>query len=117
MRAPPITVPCECGEVRLVPYGESWKCETCGRTWNTAQIPADEYWGVMREMRRDRLQVIALALGVIAVIVLLGIFVSTALFLVVPILLGAWFIWFMPTWRRKVRRRARELPRWKLHAE
>ena len=117
MRAPPITVPCECGEVHLVPYGETWTCETCGRRWNTAQIPADEYWGVMREMRRYRLQVIAMALGVIAVIVILGIFVSRALFLVVPIILGAWFLWFMPTWRRRVRLRARNLPKWKLYPE
>ena len=55
MKGPPITVSCHCGEVRHIPYGEAWTCEKCGRRWNTAQIPAEDYWGIMREMRTYRL--------------------------------------------------------------
>jgi len=67
MRAPPITIACECGELRHVAYGERWTCEQCGRSWDTAQIPADEYWGLLRELRRERLVVIGIAAGLAVV--------------------------------------------------
>jgi Flp pilus assembly protein TadB len=117
MRGPPITIACDCGELRHVPYGEAWECESCGRRWNTAQIPADEYWGIMRGMRRMRLAVIAVALGLFAAFALLAVFVSEGLFLLLPVVLGMWFLMFMPWWRRRIRRQARSLPRWKLHPE
>jgi hypothetical protein len=117
MRAPPITIACDCGEMKHVPYGETWTCEVCQRTWNTAQIPADEYWGILRDMRRMRLAVIAIALGFTLVFGLLGIFVAPGLFFLLPIVLVGWFIWYMPWWRRKLRRRVRSLPKWKLHPE
>lgn len=117
MKGAPITVSCECGQLRHVPYGERWTCEECGRSWNTAQIPADEYWGIMREMRRYRLSVIGIALGTTAVFGLLALFVSEGLILLLPVVLAGWFIWYMPWWRRKVRRRARSLPRWQLTPE
>ena len=94
-----------------------WHCEVCGRRWNTAQIPADEYWGIMRAMRRYRLVVIGVAVGVVAVFAPLAVFVSEALFLFVPVVLAAWFIWFMPFWRRRIRRHARNLPTWDLRPE
>jgi len=72
MRGPPITIRCECGEVRDVPYGERWRCEVCRRSWNTSQIPAEEYWDLMREMRRLRFSVIGVALGISLVFGLLG---------------------------------------------
>lgn len=117
MKGPPITVRCECGETRHVPYGETWLCERCGRRWNTAQIPADEYWGIMRDMRRMRLTVIGIALAMAAVFALLAIFVAESLFLLLPVLLAAWLILYMPWWRRKVRRRARSVPKWNLRPE
>jgi len=117
VKGPPITVSCECGEVRHVPYGETWQCESCGRRWNTTQIPADVYWGIMREMRNYRLAVIGVALGTAALFGVLALFVNPALLLVFPLVLTGWFIWFMPWWRRKLRRRARSLPSWKLTPE
>jgi len=117
VRGAPITVRCDCGEVRHVPYGERWTCGKCGRRWNTAQIPADAYWGIMREMRRYRLSVVGAALAIVAVFTLLGVFAGGRFFLLMPIVLGFWFLWYMPLWRRKVRRRARNLPRWQLHPE
>jgi hypothetical protein len=100
-----------------VPYGQVWACEACGRRWNTGQIPSEEYWGIMRQMRRYRLQVVAVALLVVAIFVPLAILVSQRLFLFVPVVLGGWFLWYMPFWRRKVRRRARDLPKWTLTPE
>ena len=55
MQRPPITVSCDCGESREVPYGEAWRCESCGRVWDTNQIPAEEYEGLLRRMKRARL--------------------------------------------------------------
>lgn len=117
MRGAPISITCECGEFRRVPYGERWRCESCGRRWNTTQIPADEYWGIMREMRRYRLSVIGVAVAIAAAFGLLAVFVAERLFMVLPLVLAAWFILYMPWWRRKVRRRARTLPKWQLTPE
>jgi hypothetical protein len=117
VKGPPITIECECGELRHVPYGERWTCEACGRSWDTTQIPADEYWGIMRDMRRYRLVVIGVAFGLAVLFALLAIFVAESLFLLLPVILAGWFIWYMPLWRRKVRRAARSLPRWEIHPD
>lgn len=117
MRGASISVRCDCGEARALRYGEVWQCDTCGKRWNTAQIPADEYWGIMREMRRHRLYVIAVAVGVTATFGLLALLVAESLFMLVPILLAGWFILYMPFWRRKLRRRVRNLPKWNLTPE
>jgi Flp pilus assembly protein TadB len=117
MRGPPITIRCECGETRQVPYGERWNCEGCGRRWNTQQIPADEYHGILREMRRFRVSSIGYAVAISVIFVVLALTVGQSLFLLLPVILSGWYIFYMPLWRRKVRRRARSLPTWKLHAE
>jgi hypothetical protein len=113
----PITVTCECREVRQVPYGETWQCDSCGRRWNTNQIPADVYWGIMHEMRRYRLVVIGIALALGLGFGLLAFLIAERLILFLPIVLAFWLIWFMPWWRRKIRRRARSLPSWQLTPE
>jgi hypothetical protein len=103
--------------MRHVPYGETWQCDQCGRRWNTNQIPSDEYWGILRDMRRLRLVVIAIAAGLALVFGLLALLVAESLFLLLPVVLGLWFIVYMPWWRRRVRRRARSLPKWNLRPE
>jgi hypothetical protein len=118
VRGAPITIRCDCGQVERVPYGQTWQCPECGRRWNTEQIPADEYWGIMREMRRYRLQVIGIsvAFAIVAAIVLANVQVQRVL----PIILGLmafWFLVYMPRWRQKVRNRARSLPHWQLRPE
>jgi hypothetical protein len=117
MRGPPITIRCECGQTRQVPYGERWVCEGCGRRWNTSQIPAAEYEGILREMRRFRLSAIGFAAVIGVAFVVLALVVSESMFLLLPIVLGGWYLFYMPMWRRKVRRRARSLPTWQLHPE
>jgi Flp pilus assembly protein TadB len=103
--------------VRHVPYGEVWTCEGCGRRWNTGQIDAAEYEAILREMRRFRLSAIAAAVVCAIVFTVLALTVSQALFLLLPLVLAVWYFWYMPFWRRKVRRRARSLPTWKLEPE
>jgi Flp pilus assembly protein TadB len=117
VKGPPVTVACDCGQMQHVAYGETWQCESCGRRWNTSQIPAEEYWGLMRDMRRLRLVVIGVALGLALLFGLLGLLVSESLFLLLPVVLAFWFILYMPWWRRRVRRHARSSPKWKLRPE
>jgi hypothetical protein len=117
MRGPPITVRCDCGDTAYVPYGERWSCPRCGRRWNTNQIPPEEYWGIIREMRRYRLNVVAAALALAAAFALLAIVVGRQAVPVVPVVVGFWLLVYMPRWRRRVRARARSLPTWRLRPE
>jgi hypothetical protein len=117
MRGAQITVRCDCGETGYVPYGERWECRNCRRRWNTGQIPAEEYWGIMRDMRRLRFTVIGTALALIIPIAALTPFAGLRILLLLPVLMSFWFLFYMPRWRREVRQRARSLRRWQLHPE
>jgi len=117
MRGATITVRCDCGGIGYIPYGERWTCRKCGRTWNTEQIPADEYWGIMREMRRLRLTVMGMAVAIVAPIAVLALVGGLRILLLLPVVLGFWFIIYMPRWRRRVRERSRNLTKWKLRPE
>ncbi len=117
MRKPPIMIKCECGETRNVSYGERWRCERCGRSWNTRQIPAEEYEGLLRRMRRHKLEVLALAAIAAAVLIPLIVVVSSGFILLVPMVMSAWLFLVLPFWRRRYRRTARGAPRWNLHPE
>ena len=117
MRGALITVRCDCGNVGYVRYGERWQCDGCRRRWNTAQIPADEYWGIMRDMRRLRFTVIGTALAMIIPIAALTPVAGIRILILLPILFSFWFIVYMPRWRRRVREQARSLQRWSLHPE
>ena len=71
----------------------------------------------MREMRNYRLVVIGIALGLGLVFGALALFVAGNLIFLMPVVLTFWFIWFTPWWRRRIRRRARNLPSWQLTPE
>jgi Flp pilus assembly protein TadB len=114
---PPITIKCECGESKQVEYGERWECQNCGRVWDTRQIPAEEYEGLLRRMRRVRLEAFAIAGLIAAVLVPLIVFVNTALILLVPGIAAIWLFLYLPFWRRRTRRAARQSPSWELHPE
>ena len=117
MRGAPITIRCDCGQVERVPYGQTWVCPDCGRRWNTEQIPAEEYWGIMRDMRRTRINVLATALGMIIPILILTAVAGIRIMILLPVVMSFWFLFYMPRWRRRVRLRARSLQRWQLHPE
>src|SRR5215475_15406815 len=112
-----ITIRCDCGGIGYVPYDERWECPTCHRRWNTGQIPAEEYWGIMRDMRRMRINVIATALALVVPIVVLAAFAGFQLLVMLPVVMGFWYFFYMPRWRRRVREQARSLRRWQLHPE
>ena len=117
MRGAVITIRCDCGGVGYVPYDARWECPTCHRRWNTSQIPAEEYWGIMRDMRRMRINVLATALGIVIPIVALSVVLGFRILLLLPVLMSFWFLFYMPRWRRRVRQQARSLQRWQLHPE
>jgi hypothetical protein len=117
MAKPPITIKCECGEKRDLAYGERWKCETCGRSWNTLQIPAEEYERLVRRVRRHQLEGVGTAAAAAAILIPLIAFVSATFIAVVPLLMLGWLFVFVPFWRRRYRRTAHDAPRWQLHPE
>lgn len=117
VRGPPISIRCDCGEPASVRYGDRWTCPSCGRVWNTSQIPVDEYRGILRKLRRYRLAAIGAALAVLAAYLPLVLLVSPGIILTAPILLGALAILLGPFWKRRVRRAIAERPRWDLHPE
>jgi len=117
MGAPAITIKCECGERKNVAYGERWRCERCGRSWNTQQIPVEEYEVLLRRMRRHKIEVLAAAAIAAAVLVPLIVFVSGRFIAVVPMAMAIWLFVFLPFWRRRYRRSARSSPHWELHSE
>ena len=116
MARPPITITCECGEVKRVPYGERWTCD-CGRSWNTQQIPVEEYDGLLRRMRRHKLEALVASAIALAVFVPLVVFVSPRFFLLLPPAMMVWLFVLLPYWRRRYRRTASNAPRWQLHPE
>ncbi len=117
VRGAVITIRCDCGGVGYVPYDARWECPTCHRRWNTGQIPAEEYWGIMRDMRRMRINVLTTALGIVIPIVALSVVLGLRILLLLPVVMSFWFLFYMPRWRRRVRQQARSLQRWQLHPE
>ncbi len=117
MRGAPITIRCDCGQVQYVPYGDAWTCPDCSRRWNTNQIPAEEYWGIMREMRDERIKVMVAALMIGAGFAVFAMTQGPAAWGLAPIVVGAWMLVFMPRWRRRLREKARSIPTWQLHPE
>jgi hypothetical protein len=116
VKGPPITVRCDCGVTQHIPYGEAWTCPSCGRRWDTAQIPAEEYEGVMRDMRRYRVQAMVLGSAIGLGVVALAASTDQPLFPLALIAMAGWWLLYMPQWRRKVRARARDLPTWNLRS-
>lgn len=117
VKGPPITIQCDCGGAKLVRYGETWTCPSCGRRWNTRQIPASEYEGLLRRMRRYKLELVGLTLTVLAVFVPLIVFVDQSILFLAAIAAFALVFGYLPFWRRRIRRAAQDTPRWQLEPE
>jgi membrane protein implicated in regulation of membrane protease activity len=68
-------------------------------------------------MRRLRINVIFMALAFVVPIVALIPLLGTRIMILLPLVMGFWFILYMPRWRRRVREQARSLQKWKLRPE
>ena len=117
-RGPPITIDCECGERRYLHYGERWMCEKCGRTWNTRQIPLEEY----AELRRTQLRYrrIPLAVSAVSLACIIGFIVAGKALgglLIVAFAATAWSMFAHPLYKRRYREQLAKVPTWKIEPE
>lgn len=119
MGSPSITLRCDCGAEGRAGYGERWTCPSCGRVYDTAQIPSTDYDAIRaldRHYRRwSRAIMVVLALLVLAV-------AHTGQF--IPILAGlgvvlvGWFLYIKPYVHRRHRAAVGKLTRsWELRPE
>jgi hypothetical protein len=118
LKGPPITLTCECGEKRDLPYGERWQCEQCGRTWDTNRIPREQYEQIKRLSLRFR----ALPIGYGSLVAAIAIFFTLtgnvfSVFFLLPVALTTWFVFLRPVHRRRYRAAVKGLPRWELRAD
>jgi hypothetical protein len=117
-RGPPITVSCPCGERRRLGHGERWRCERCGRRWNTAQIPRDSYLALRAEQLRYRRAPLAVSVLALACVVT-GVLAGRALggLMIMAVALITWSMFFRPLHRRRHREALARVPTWTLTAE
>jgi hypothetical protein len=118
LKGPPITLTCECGQKRELPYGERWVCEQCGRAWDTGRIPREQY----EQIRKLSLRFRALPIGFGSLIAAIAIFFTLtgnvfSVFFLLPVALTTWFVFLRPVHRRRYRAAVKGLPRWELRAE
>jgi hypothetical protein len=118
IKGPPITVTCECGEKRELAYGEQWRCEGCGRSWDTGRIPAGQYQEIRRISLRYRSVPVVLG-GLVALLAILFTLTGNifGVFFLMPVALISWFVFLRPLHRKRYRRAIKALPRWELRAE
>jgi hypothetical protein len=119
MKAPAITLRCDCGADGRAKYGERWTCESCGRVYDTTEIPEGEYRAVASLDLRYRL----FGYGVLA---LMAVFVLVAavrgdviqIMATLGVVLLGWFLFLKPLVHRRHKRAVGLLTRrWQLHAE
>lgn len=118
LRGPPISVTCECGEKRALRYGEFWHCERCGKRWDTAQIPREQYEAIRRTQLRFRVLPVVFGLVVAAAAIFFTVTGNVfSVFVLLPAATMAWFIFLQPAHRRRYRRAIADLPSWSLRPE
>ncbi len=118
IRGPLITVECDCGERHGLFYGERWECPSCGRAYDSNQIPREEYDRVRSTQRRYRALPVLFGLA----IALLGLLFtltgnSFSVLLLLPVGITVWFVFLRPVHRTRYRAAIQDLPRWTLRAE
>jgi hypothetical protein len=117
-KGPPITVKCECGEKRDLRYGERWRCEACGRSYDTNKIPVDEYAALRRTRVHDRILPSAVfGLVVALVIVFVAVGRPLAAIVIAPMIGFVWGTFIRPKRRRRQLQAIADRPRWKLRAD
>jgi len=118
VREPLITITCDCGASVEVAYGTRWTCPACGRTWDTAQIPAADYDVLVQGVRRYRLLVLGPPLLLAAVLIPLAAIVGIQYAFLLFVLVMAYALLAVPQLRRMASKRMRESTKsWKLRPE
>lgn len=117
-RGPRITLTCKCGERNYLRYGERWTCDKCGRTWNTRQIPLEQYAQIRRTQMRYRQ--IPIAISVLALICVIAFIIMGQAFgglVVVAFGATAWSMFARPLHKKRFRRAIANLPSWEIEPE
>ena len=118
MRAPDIAITCDCGRVGRVTLGDRWTCEECGRSWDTSQIPRDEYDALMRRVRRYSILTVGPPLLLAAILVPLAVLVDLSYAFLLFVLVMAYALLVLPHLRNRARREVLDAaPRWKLRPD
>ena len=118
-KGPLITVTCECGQRRELRYGEQWRCEACGRRYDTSKIPLDEYAAIRRTQLRYRMFPLASCLVLLAgTIVFFATGRTFGALIAVPLLLASWAVFGRPIYRSRYRRAlSRNTPTWEIKSD
>jgi hypothetical protein len=117
-KGPLITLTCECGERRELHYGEQWRCDKCGRTWNTNRIPLEQYARIhKRQLRLRRMMLTLLAIAVVSVagFILIGKFLG-GIMLVAVCAIG-WRMYIWPKQKQRYLESIDDLPSWEIEPE
>jgi hypothetical protein len=118
LRGPPIAVACECGQRNDLAYGERWRCEGCGRTYDTNRIPREDYEAIRRTQIRFRILPVVLGFLVAGTAIFFSVTGNVfSVFLLLPVSLMTWFMFLRPVHRKRYRRAIADLPQWELRAE
>jgi hypothetical protein len=117
-RGPRITLTCECGERRYLHYGERWRCEKCGRTWDTRRIPLEQYAALRATQLRFRRIPLVISI-VVLIAAVASIIAGQAIggLLLVAVVATTWSMFFRPLHRRKYRAALADLPTWTIKPE
>lgn len=117
-RGPPITVKCECGERRDLRYGDRWRCDGCGRNYDTNRIPLEEYASLRRNRVRERV-LPSIVFAVVATIALIFVLIGRPLALIVvfPLAGFVWSSFVRPARRRRQYNAIADRPRWQIRAD
>jgi hypothetical protein len=118
-KGPLITVTCECGEQRQLRHGERWRCEGCGRRFDTSKIPLEEYAAIRRVQLRYR--VFPLAAGLLLLAGVAGFVITGRTYgalIAAPFLLASWGVFVRPFYRSRYRRAlSKNLPTWEIKSD
>jgi hypothetical protein len=118
LKAPPITLQCDCGVKGDVAYGERWTCPSCGRQYDTGRIPREDYEAILAVRRRYRRIGWALSAAVALLVLVLALAGEPVQILAgLPLILLIWFVYVRPLMRRRFQRAIADRPRWQLTAE
>lgn len=109
-----LVVRCPCGTSTTVQPGAVAAC-TCGRSWDTGQLPTEDLDGVRRLLRQARSRRLLFVLNLLLVTGLLVLVGRSSPLLAVLLTAFVWWRFCRPEWRRRRQSpTTAALPSWQL---
>ncbi len=117
MPRPPITLTCDCGSRGQASYGERWTCPDCGKAYDTARIPREEYEALVTGLRRYKWLTIGPPVALSAVLIPLAVLQDVRYAFLLFVLVMAYGLLVLPKLRARATAAVTEkTSRWKLEA-